>query len=167
MFVNKSVNLNNNEKKEEILLTKLKYYKARYKGAEELCERYQKRLYNFQKQEDNLRDKIKNQNDRIIILQKQIKELQKQHFPRKLKRKQNKLNWAKDRLFYLEKYLNDNIEKQKRFEYLCNKWTGIFQKIHLANIKNEIRNERTGLNPPYYGFGDNREATIHIHKDNK
>ena len=40
-------------KDEEILFTKSKYYKARYKGAEELCERYQKRLYNFQKQEDN------------------------------------------------------------------------------------------------------------------
>lgn len=36
-------------KKEEILFTKSKYYKARYKGAEELCERYQKKLYNFQK----------------------------------------------------------------------------------------------------------------------
>ena len=153
-------------KDEEICYTKTDYI-TRHKLASELQERYQIKLYKHQLKENELRQKIKDSEKYINNLKDVIKILETQHFPRKLKRKQNQLKHWIGYLILLEKYLNDNIYKQKRFEYLCNKWTGIFQKIHLANIKNEIRNERIGLNSPYYGFGDNRETTIHIHKDNK
>ena len=81
---------------EEIFYTKNKFYPIRHKSAEELQERYQTRLYHYQKSEENILQKIKETEERIIELTYQISVLEKQHFPRKLKRKQNKLAWAKN-----------------------------------------------------------------------
>lgn len=150
---------------EEIFYTKNKSYPVRHKSAEELQERYQSRLYHYQKSEDNILNKIQQTKERIKELDSQISELQKQHYPRKLRRKQNKLDWANKRLFELEHYLFINKQKQNRYEYLFNKWNGIMQKIVLANIVSQISNERKGQVAPYYGFNDNRETSIYIHED--
>ena len=152
---------------EEIFYTKNEFYPLRHKSAEELQERYQSRLYHYQKSEDNILQKIKETEERITELTYQISVLEKQHFPRKLKRKQNKLAWAKKRLFELERYLFDNKKKQRRYEYLFNKWNGIIQKIILANITLRISEEKKGNIAPYYGFNDNRETSKYIHEDYK
>ena len=153
-------------KAEEITYTKSDYM-VNHKSVGDLQERYQRKLFNYQRTELKVLDKIKDCERRIERLQKEINILQTQHYPRKLKKKLNQLAYQKGYKVLLENYLCKNESKQKRYEYLCMKWTGIMQKIILADLVKEIWLEKSGLSYPYYGFGDDRETSPYIHEDNK
>jgi len=83
------------------------------------------------------------------------------------KRRHNKLeHWQARKLNYLVNLCTQTI-KTDRFERLVTKWRGICEKIRIAEIAHEIRNERAGHGNKY-GFNPNmqdRETATGIFTD--
>ncbi|MDR2933784.1 MAG: hypothetical protein LBU68_00690 [Rickettsiales bacterium] len=121
---------------------KLHESKMRYKSVEELFERNQMRAYRAQKAELWYEEKIKNCDERIKFLQEKIAN------PAYLKKDgiklRNQLVYAKGCLIDFELCLIRHHSKTEFYEYLCAKWCGILEKIHIAEIAREIRAERKG-----------------------
>ncbi len=131
-----------------------------HKSAGELLDRYRDKIQRIYQTETVYNRQIKRCEEMISTLKRQISELEPTNRKRALRSAQNKLKHWRERLMGLQCQLAGHLHTENRLEQKSMKWLGITEKIKIANIRQEIRQEKLcagnkyGFNP----LGQSRET---------
>lgn len=120
-----------------------------HRSAGELLERYQLKIQMAYKNENRIQTEINRYQAIIQENEKTIEELSKTGFKNRLRSAKNKLEHAKGFIVILECELAKQNIKTQRYSDKVMKWTGINKKLKLAYIKQEIRDEKSGIGNKY------------------
>lgn len=129
----------------------------KHKSVGELLEDYPEKMQRAYKNEQRIMAKIKYYESKIQIHEQTIKELLNTGLKNRLRSAKNKLEHAKGCIVILECELAKQDIKTQRYSDKVMKWTGINEKLKLAYIKQEIRNEKTGIGNTY-GYNPNARS---------
>lgn len=139
----------------------------KHKSAVERLELSQQKLQSASSNEKRILLEIDKYRAMIHDKEKTIERLSRTGYKNKLRSAKNKLEHAKGCIITLEHELTKQSNKTKRHEYLAMKWLGINEKLKLAHIKQEIRDEKAGIGNTY-GYNPNarsRETAEIMFKD--
>lgn len=139
----------------------------RHKSADECLERSRQKLQSAYNNEARIMSEIDNYRAIIHDKEKNIERLSRTGYKNRLRSEKNKLDHAKGCIIILERELVKKSIKTKFYDYLVMKWIGVNEKLKLAHINQEIREEKAGIGNKY-GFNpkaQSRETAEMIFQD--
>lgn len=121
----------------------------RHKSADECLEQSRRKLQIAHDNENRIQAEIDKYTRIVQDKEEAIIELSITGFKNRLRSAKNKQSHAKGCIVILEQKLAKQSTKIKHHEYLFMKWLGINEKLKLAYIKQEIRDEKAGIGNTY------------------